>query len=230
MDITDDTRLEILLKVQKDFRNTLLIIGLIPLVKQLITHLNVESFFIDNVDTLVVEAVLIYRFVRHMIWQFTQTINMGILLGFDYAKADFWISLFFLFIPLQVYVFFKILCLACENSLYVGKVLIGRAQGVFLGISLFKIYMVKLMPFKQSPDTTSSSNEHLCETSPININIEYEDADNESVKAVFTKKDTSSHSIFYPFSVSIVSTKRLIKNTIKQLVSIIIQLIYDLFF
>ena len=227
-----DLRTELLLDVEKDFRNTLLIIGLMPLGKQLLMFVNADSFFIHNIESIIVETILFYRFTRQVIRQFAHKLNMQSILNMEFDNIDFWTNFLFLIIPLQIYMFFKLLVMACGNSLYIGKAIMGRAQGVFLGIAIFKLYLAKILSsFQKAPTKVPQNDKSLIQTSPININIQYEDFGPASTqpKDINCSKKTSQ-SVFYPFSVSIITTKLLIKNTIKSLVSIIIQLIYDLFF
>lgn len=90
-----DLRTELLLDVEKDFRNTLLIIGLMPLGKQLLMFVNADSFFIHNIESIIVETILFYRFTRQVIRQFAHKLNMQSILHMEFDNIDFWTNLLF---------------------------------------------------------------------------------------------------------------------------------------
>lgn len=222
---------EIIKNAQNDFKNTLFVISLIPLGKQIMVYLDPKMSLVDSFESAIVELIMIHRFVKHMISQFIQPLNLLSVLNFEYHKQEFWINALFLLVPLQVYIFFKLLYLACGNTMVVAKSMLGKAPGVLLGISVLKLYITKLIHsviISNSHDLDSNS---LSEGSPINIKIQYNDIEETlSSASNIPNKKNIQHSIFYPFYASIISIKKLIKNSLKGLVSIIIQLIYDLFF
>lgn len=222
---------EIMKSTQNDFKNTLYVISLIPLGKQIIIYLNPKMSNVDSIENAIVELIMVYRFVKHMINQFLQPLNISSILNLEYHKLEFWTNTFFLLGPLQVYIFFKLLFTACGNSLLIVKFLMGKAPGVLLGISILKLYIAKITDSVIiSYDHDSPSN--WSKDSPVDIKIQYNDIDPATTSSLsdIPNKQESEHSIFYPFYSSIISIKKLIKKSLKGAVSIIIQLIYDLFF
>lgn len=222
---------EIMKSAHNDFKNTLFLISLIPLGKQILSHLNPKMSNVDSIENAIVELIMLYRFVKHMVNQFLQPLNIISILNLEYHKLEFWTNIFFLLGPLQVYIFFKLLFMACGNSLIIAKSLIGKAPGVLLGISIFKSYITKILTsviISNNHDLPSNLNKD----SLVDIKIQYNDIDTAKPSSAsnIPNKKTSDPSIFYPFYSSIISIKKLIKNSVKGVVSIIIQLIYDLFF
>lgn len=228
---TLQNKYDIMKRAQNDFKNTLFLISLIPLGKQILTYLDPNMSNVDSIENALVEVIMVYRFVKHMINQFLKPLNISSILNLEYYKLEFWTDIFFLLGPLQIYLFFKLLILACGNSLLIAKYLIGKAPGVLLGISILKLYFAKIAnSVTFSSDHDSPSN--WTNDSPVGIKIQFNDIDLKTPISPSTipNNNKSEHSIFQPVYSSIISIKKLIKNSLKGLVSIIIQLIYDLFF
>lgn len=86
---------EIMKSTQNDFKNTLYVISLIPLGKQIIIYLNPKMSNVDSIENAIVELIMVYRFVKHMINQFLQPLNISSILNLEYHKLEFWTNTFF---------------------------------------------------------------------------------------------------------------------------------------
>ena len=235
-----------------DLKKTLLLLVFLPIFKNINHHYNIINLNLKYLDNILVETILTWKIVFHLISQFKEEFKIDFIFDLDFKSIKFWKTVCYILIPLQIYISLKLLFIATDGIMFINKFLLTKPIGVLLGISAFKVYWNKLIMeiIEYCNKSTDYSYEdlnikHFRNIKSQSIIIEYDDIDNSkkeyneetqqtSLKSTLTSKSenisVSKNISTHPISRTILSIKKLLTTIKKLIVSMIIQFFYDIFF
>ena len=235
-----------LLCENNDLKKTLLLLVFLPIFKNINHHYNIIHLNLKYLDNILVEIILTWKIVFHLISQFKQDFRIDFIFDLDFKSIKFWKTVCYILIPLQIYISLKILFIATDGIMFINKFLLTKAIGVLLGISAFKVYWNKLIVeiIEYCNKRTDYSYEdlntkHFRNIKSQSIIVEYDDIDNSKEEyndqtqhpsKKLTLTSTSKNISTHPITRTILSIKKLLKTVKKLIISMIIQFFYDIFF